>query len=198
MFAIEESDALLLVVDGREGLAASDEQVMDRLRGHGLPIVVVVNKADTKAAQEGYQEFYALGAEGLVLVSAEHGAGLGDPARRAGRPSPRRGAGIRARGIRCRGRRSAECRQVLGDQPAAGKRANARLAHRRHDKGPDRQPPAARGRTGLSARRHGRHPAPFSSPGPTGRTGGDARPETDRAGGTGRPRGRREPGDHGR
>ena len=77
-FAIEESDALLLVVDGREGLAAGDEQVMDRLRGHGLPIVVVVNKADTKAAQEGYQEFYALGAEGLVLVSAEHGAGLGD------------------------------------------------------------------------------------------------------------------------
>ncbi len=75
-FAIEESDVLLLVVDGREGLAAADEQVMARLRGYGRPIVVVVNKSDTRAAREGYQEFYALGADGLVLVSAEHGAGL--------------------------------------------------------------------------------------------------------------------------
>ncbi len=77
-FAIEESDALLFVVDGREGLGAADEQVMERLRGHGRPIVVVVNKSDTRAAREGYQEFYALGADGLVLMSAEHGMGLGD------------------------------------------------------------------------------------------------------------------------
>ncbi len=76
-FAIEESDALLFVVDGKEGLVAADEQVMERFRGHGRPIIVVVNKSDTRAAQEGYQEFYALGADGLVLVSAEHGAGLG-------------------------------------------------------------------------------------------------------------------------
>lgn len=76
-FAIEESAALLFVVDGKQGLAAADEQVMERLRGHDLPIVVAVNKSDTRAAQESYQEFYALGADGLVLVSAEHGAGLG-------------------------------------------------------------------------------------------------------------------------
>ncbi len=76
-FAIVESDALLFVVDGREGLAAADEEVMERLRGHGRPIVVAVNKSDTRAAREGYQEFYALGADGLVLVSAEHGRGLG-------------------------------------------------------------------------------------------------------------------------
>ncbi len=76
-FAIEESDLLLFVVDGKEGLAAADERVMERLRGYGRPIVTVVNKSDTRAAQEGYQEFYALGADGLVLVSAEHGAGFG-------------------------------------------------------------------------------------------------------------------------
>ncbi len=76
-FAIEESDLLLFVVDGKEGLAAADERVMERLRGYGRPIVTVVNKSDTRVAQEGYQEFYALGADGLVLVSAEHGAGLG-------------------------------------------------------------------------------------------------------------------------
>ena len=76
-FAIEESDVLLFVVDGRAGLAAADEQVMARLRGHGKPIVLAVNKSDTRAAQEGYHEFYALGASGLILVSAEHGSGLG-------------------------------------------------------------------------------------------------------------------------
>ena len=76
-FAIEESDLLLLVVDGRIGLASADERVMEHVRGYGRPIVVVVNKSDTRAAQKGYQEFYALGAEGLVLVSAEHGSGLG-------------------------------------------------------------------------------------------------------------------------
>lgn len=75
-FAVEESDLLLLVVDGRDGLAAADEQVMERLRARGRPIVVVVNKADTRAAREGYHEFYALGGDGLVLLSAEHGAGF--------------------------------------------------------------------------------------------------------------------------
>ncbi len=76
-FAVTESDALLLVVDGRQGLVTADEQVMERLRSRGRPIVVAVNKADTRAAQEGHGEFYALGADGLVLVSAEHGIGLG-------------------------------------------------------------------------------------------------------------------------
>ncbi len=75
-FAVEESDLLLLVVDGREGLAAADEQVMERLRPLGRPIVVVVNKADTRAAREGCHEFHALGGSGLVLLSAEHGQGF--------------------------------------------------------------------------------------------------------------------------
>ena len=75
-FAVEESDLLLLVVDGREGLSAADEQVMERLRTRGRPIVVVVNKSDTRAAREGYHEFHALGGDALVLLSAEHGAGF--------------------------------------------------------------------------------------------------------------------------
>ncbi len=75
-FAVEESDLLLLVVDGREGLTPADEQVMARLRASGRPIVVVVNKADTRAAREGYHEFHALGGDGLALLSAEHGSGF--------------------------------------------------------------------------------------------------------------------------
>ena len=74
--AIDESDLLLLVVDGKEGLTASDEQVWDEVRREGKPTVLVVNKGDTRAAQEQFDEFYSLGVDPQVLVSAEHGRGL--------------------------------------------------------------------------------------------------------------------------
>ena len=74
--AVAESDLLLLVVDGREGLTAADRAVWDVLRGHGKPVVLVVNKGDTRAAQEGYGEFHALGVPEVVLLSAEHGTGV--------------------------------------------------------------------------------------------------------------------------
>ncbi len=75
-YAVEMSDLLLLVVDGREGLGTADEQVMSRLRSRDRPIVVVVNKGDTRAARDGWHEFWTLGGDGLVLLSAEHGTGF--------------------------------------------------------------------------------------------------------------------------
>ncbi len=75
--AIEESDLALMLVDGRDGLVPADQEVMATVRRRvKVPIVVVVNKADTRAAQEGFGEFYQLGADDLVLVSAEHGLGM--------------------------------------------------------------------------------------------------------------------------
>jgi GTP-binding protein len=74
--AVEESDLLLLVVDGREGLLAADRAVWDALRPYRKPVLVVVNKADTRAAREGHGEFWELGAGEVHLVSAEHGAGV--------------------------------------------------------------------------------------------------------------------------
>jgi GTP-binding protein len=78
LLAVEESDALIVVVDGREGLVAADEQVWDAVRRYGKPTVVAVNKGDTRAAQEGYTEFYSLGVEAVILISAEHGLGISD------------------------------------------------------------------------------------------------------------------------
>jgi GTP-binding protein len=74
--AVEESDILLLMVDGREGLLAADRAVWDALRPYGKKVVLVVNKADTRAAREGIGEFWGLGLSDVVLVSAEHGAGI--------------------------------------------------------------------------------------------------------------------------
>ncbi len=78
LLAVEESDLLVLVVDGKEGLVAADEQVWSELRRFGKPTVLAVNKADTSAAQDAFHEFHALGIEPQILVSAEHALGIGD------------------------------------------------------------------------------------------------------------------------
>jgi GTP-binding protein len=74
--AVEESDLLLLVVDGREGLTAADRAVWAELRGRDKPTLLVVNKADTRVAREGFGEFYGLGIPEVFLLSAEHGSGV--------------------------------------------------------------------------------------------------------------------------
>ena len=78
VLAIEESAALLLLVDGKQGLVAADERVWEAVRRHGKPTIVVVNKGDTHAAQDNFNDFYRLGAHHQVLLSAEHGRGISE------------------------------------------------------------------------------------------------------------------------
>ena len=75
LLAIDESDVLLLVVDGRAGPLPGDEEVLAALRSRGKPIVLVVNKGDVREARAGVGEFHRLGLDPL-LVSAEHGTGI--------------------------------------------------------------------------------------------------------------------------
>ncbi|HVR95068.1 MAG TPA: ribosome biogenesis GTPase Der [Thermoanaerobaculia bacterium] len=76
--AVEESDLLLFVVDGREGLTSADEAVWERFRRYGKPAALVVNKGDTREAKARFPEFYALGIDQQILLSAEHGGGVND------------------------------------------------------------------------------------------------------------------------
>jgi GTP-binding protein len=76
--AIRTADLLLFLVDGREGLVSGDEEIAQELRATGLPVILVVNKADDKRARAGALEFYQLGFEPVMEVSAEHGTGVGD------------------------------------------------------------------------------------------------------------------------
>ena len=76
--AVEESDLVLLVVDGREGPVPADQEVWERLRPTGKPTLLVVNKGDTREARDRFVEFYRLGVGGQLLVSAEHGGGAED------------------------------------------------------------------------------------------------------------------------
>ncbi|HKI04957.1 MAG TPA: ribosome biogenesis GTPase Der [Thermoanaerobaculia bacterium] len=76
--AVEESDLLLFVVDGKQGLVSADEEVWSHFRKFNKPAVLVVNKADTRVARERFAEFYSLGIDQQLLISAEHGGGIED------------------------------------------------------------------------------------------------------------------------
>jgi GTP-binding protein len=76
LLAVEESDLLLLVVDGEQGLVPADQRVWEALRPYGKPTILVVNKGDVRAAEAGFAEFYRLGVATQILVSAEHGRGI--------------------------------------------------------------------------------------------------------------------------
>src|SRR5215210_3578060 len=76
--AVEESDLLLFIVDGKQGLVSADEEVWSHFRKFNKPAVLVVNKADTRQARERFDEFYRLGIDQQILISAEHGSGIAD------------------------------------------------------------------------------------------------------------------------
>jgi len=78
--AAEEAAAIVLVVDGREGLSTVDRAVADLLRRTKKPLFVAVNKVDTARTEEEVPlaDFYELGFGEVFAVSAEHGRGVGD------------------------------------------------------------------------------------------------------------------------
>jgi GTP-binding protein len=76
--AISESQLVLLVVDGRAGITALDEQLLPMMRRTGKPIFTIVNKIDTPDLEGYAAPFYSLGMEQLFPLSAEHGRGTGE------------------------------------------------------------------------------------------------------------------------
>ena len=76
--AIEEADVILFVVDAAAGLAPLDHEVADRLRRASKPTILVINKADNVRREADAVEFYALGFEPSITVSAQHGRNTGD------------------------------------------------------------------------------------------------------------------------
>ncbi len=76
--AVEEADVILFVMDAREGLTPSDSEVAAMLRRFPKPVLYVVNKVDGDNLEDAAGEFYALGAEELHTISAEHGRGVPD------------------------------------------------------------------------------------------------------------------------
>ena len=75
--AVQEADVILLVLDGKEGLAVEDYRVADLLRRSAKPVYYLVNKVDGPEVEETLlPQFYELGADRLWPVSAAHGYGF--------------------------------------------------------------------------------------------------------------------------
>lgn len=76
LVAIEEADVILFVVDGQNGFTPPDMDVADLLRRAEKPVLLVVNKIDGPRHEELAAEFWQVGIEPLLPVSAEHGRGI--------------------------------------------------------------------------------------------------------------------------
>ena len=76
--AIGDADLILFVIDARAGLTPEDQHFASLLRTSGRPVVLVANKAESRAGDSGILEAYSLGFGDPVAVSAEHGLGVQD------------------------------------------------------------------------------------------------------------------------
>ena len=74
--AIGDADLVLLVIDARVGVTPVDEHFAKWLRTLSVPVVLLANKCEGRAAQPGVYEGYSLGLGDPVPVSAEHGGGM--------------------------------------------------------------------------------------------------------------------------
>ena len=76
--ASAQADVIVLIVDGRVGIRADDEEVARLLRKGKKPVFVAVNKMDTPGRVDEMWEFYQLGLGDPWPISATHGLGTGD------------------------------------------------------------------------------------------------------------------------
>ena len=76
--ALEEADAIVLVVDGRTELASPDIDLARLLLRTGKPLLLAVNKMDTPKLEPYAEEFRRLGIKQLFPISAENGNGLAE------------------------------------------------------------------------------------------------------------------------
>jgi GTP-binding protein len=78
LIAIEESDAIIFLVDVEEGVNVMDEEVARLIRRSNKPVFLVVNKVDSALRIPASTEFYSLGMDNLFHISAINGGGTGE------------------------------------------------------------------------------------------------------------------------
>lgn len=78
MQAVDEADAVLMLVDARQGLTAQDREIANTLRKTGRKLWLVVNKAEGLVRESAAAEFHELGLGDPLTVSAAHGEGVRD------------------------------------------------------------------------------------------------------------------------
>ncbi len=76
--AIDEADAIVFLVDGRQGLTAQDKVIAQKLRRARCPVLLAVNKSEGMNRAVVTAEFHELGLGDPLAVSGAHGEGVHD------------------------------------------------------------------------------------------------------------------------
>ena len=76
--AVRAADVAVFMIDAREGLTPLDEEIARWLRVESTPVIVVANKAESRAGEAGVLDAYRLGLGDPLPMSAEHGEGVVD------------------------------------------------------------------------------------------------------------------------
>ncbi len=74
--AVDEADAVLLLVDARQGLTPLDRQIAVELRKTARRLWLVVNKAEGLSHETAATDFQELGLGEPLTISASHGEGV--------------------------------------------------------------------------------------------------------------------------
>jgi GTP-binding protein len=125
--ALEQADIVVVVLDGDQGLVPGDLDVVQQVRTLSVPVIAVANKMDVRRAREAAMQFYELGFDPLIELSAEHGTGVDDLLDEIVRRLPAAAAGQAVRedngssGPAAAGTASAEVGIAIVGRPNAGK-----------------------------------------------------------------------------
>ena len=77
-FAIEESNIIFFIIDGRVGVLPVEKILAKNLKKQNKPVVVLINKSEGSKGLLGLSEATSLGFDDVIPISAEHGEGLAD------------------------------------------------------------------------------------------------------------------------
>lgn len=79
VMAMEMSDVILFMVDGKDGITTADSEVASMLRRTGKPVILVVNKVDNmRKGSDNLYDFYELGLGNPVPISSINMLNFGD------------------------------------------------------------------------------------------------------------------------
>ena len=76
--AMAGADVIVFVTDAADGMTPTDLEIADRLRRARKPVILAVNKVDNDRREVGASEFYQIGLEETVMISAYHNYGIYD------------------------------------------------------------------------------------------------------------------------
>lgn len=78
LLAVDMAHVILFIVDGKSGITPADKEVAEILRKTKKPVILVVNKIDSRSQHDNIYDFYELGLGNPVPVSGANSMGLGD------------------------------------------------------------------------------------------------------------------------